>query len=79
MTIEKLREVHQAKPFRPFSLYLADGGTIRVSHPESLAYSPSGRTIVVISPDDRTQFVDLLLVSRIELGNGTRRRSRRGA
>ncbi len=73
MTIERLREVHRAQPFRPCALHLADGGQIRVSHPESLAYSPTGRTIVVVSPDDRTQFVDLLLVSRIEIGNGRRR------
>lgn len=64
MTIEKLHEVHRREPFRPFTLCLADGGRIRVSHPESLAYSTSGRTVVVVSPDDTTQFVDLLLVSR---------------
>ena len=69
MTIAKLREVHRFQPFQPFSLYLADGGRIHVSHPESLAYSTTGRTIVVVSPDDTTQFVDLLLVSRIEIDN----------
>ncbi len=69
MTIDRLREVHRYQPFRPFSLYLAAGGQIHVSHPESLAYSASGRTIVVVSPDDTTQFVDLLLVSRIEIGD----------
>ncbi len=69
MTVEKLREVHHFQPFRPFSLYLADGGRIHVSHPESLAYSTTGRTIVVVSPNDTTQFVDLLLVSRIEIDN----------
>jgi hypothetical protein len=70
MTVERLREVHRFQPFRPFSLHLADGGQIHVSHPESLAYSTSGRTIVVVSPDDTTQFVDLLLISRIEIGDG---------
>ena len=73
MTIQRLREVHRSEPFRPFTLYLADGGRIRVSHPELLAYSPSGRTVVVVSPDDTTQFIDLLLVSRIELGDGESR------
>jgi hypothetical protein len=60
-------------------MYLAGGGTLTVTHPESLAYSPSGRTIVVVAPDDSTQIVDLLLVSRIEVaGNGRKRSSRRG-
>ena len=76
MTVERLREVHRAEPFRPFTLHLADGGRVRVSHPESLAYSPTGRTVVVVTPDDTTQFIDLLLVSRIEI-DGDRRRSRR--
>jgi len=55
MTIEKLREVHRFQPFRPFNLHLADGGQIPVSRPESLAHSPSGRTIVAVSPDDTAQ------------------------
>lgn len=77
MTISKLREVHRSEPFRPFTLYLADGGRIRVSHPESLAYSTSGRTVVVVLPNETTQYIDLLLVSRIEVGNGKRRTTRR--
>jgi len=75
MTIERLREIHQTKPFRPFRFYLADGGTVAVSHPESLAYSPTGRTVVVVSPKDETQFLDLLLVSRIELVDGSNRKT----
>jgi len=77
MTINRLREVHQARPFRAFTMYFADGGTLRVTHPESLAYDPVGRTGVFFSPDDKTHFIDLLLVSRIEVGNGARRRRRR--
>lgn len=73
MTIQRLREVHQAQPFRPFRMYLADGGQVDVTHPESLAYSETGRTVVVVLPDDCTQFIDLLLVSRLELSNGVRR------
>jgi hypothetical protein len=79
MTLDRLKELHHARPFRPFKMHLADGETSTVTHPESLAYSPSGRTIVVVAPDDSTQIVDLLLVSRIEVaGNGRRRSSRRG-
>ncbi len=77
MTLEKLREIHQARPFRPFTMYFADGGKIRVAHPESLAYSHTGRTAVVVLPDDTSQWIDLLLVSRIEIGNETRRRRKK--
>lgn len=74
MTIERLRSVHQAHPFRPFMLHMADGQGIKVTHPESLAYSPSGRTIVLALPDDSVHHIDLLLVVRLELTDGARRR-----
>lgn len=60
-------------------MHLADGGTIDVSHPESLAYSPAGRTVVVVLPDESSQWIDLLLVTRIELGNGRKGRGRKRA
>ena len=70
MTMQTLKEIHHAEPFRPYTLHFADGGTVRVTHPESLAYNPSGRTAVVVFPDDSTQWFDVLLVSRIEMSNG---------
>jgi hypothetical protein len=60
MTIEKLREIHAARPFRPFTLDMADGAKLHVSHPESLAYSPSGRTIALVEPNDRHHYIDLI-------------------
>ena len=78
MTIEKLRELHRAQPFRPFIMHLADGRSVIVHHPELLAASPTGRTVVVIEPDDSTHMIDLLLVTDLEVkANG--RTKRRGA
>ncbi len=62
MTIEQLRRVHQARPFQPFTMFLADGRNIHVSHNEFLAQSPSGRTAIVYQPDESFEIVDLLLV-----------------
>lgn len=76
MNIEKLKEIHKAQSFQPFRMHIADGGVIDVTHPESLAYSPKGRTVVVVFPDDTSQWIDLLLVSRIEVGNGRSRRKK---
>lgn len=70
MTIEQLRKIHQAQPFRPFTLRLADGNEYAVKHPEFLSFSVSGRTIVVATPDDSHEVIDLLLVASIHLGNG---------
>jgi len=76
MTIERLQEVHQARPFRPFRLHLADGRDVPISHPESLAYERTGRTVVAVLPGGATHFVDLLLVTDIEIANGQGRRKR---
>ena len=55
-------------------MHMADGKTLRVTHPESLAYNPTGCTCVYVAPDGATSYVDLLLVARIEVGNGKPRR-----
>jgi len=66
MTIEQLRLVHQARPFQPFELFLADGRSLVVEHPEFLAQSPTGRTIAVGRTDGVLEIVDLLLVVSIK-------------
>ena len=76
MTIEKFREVLGAKPFRPFTICLADGTTIPVVSQEFVAASPSGRTVIVFQPDDRMSILDLLLVTKLVVDpktNGERR------
>ena len=70
MTIEQLRAVYQARPFRPFTLHLADGDEFHVAHAEFLSHSPTGRTLIVYAEDDSFSIVDLLLVTRLEVHNG---------
>ncbi|MGD0384318.1 MAG: hypothetical protein ABSA77_12410 [Thermoguttaceae bacterium] len=67
MTIEKIRDLYDAKPFRPFLIHLADGRSIPVVHREFIAHAPSGRTMVVYQPDDSLNIVDLLLITDIEI------------
>ena len=77
MTIEKLREIYSAQPFRPFVIHLADGRKVPVHHRDFIMSVPSGRTIVVAQPDDTLNMIDLLLITDLELtpaGNGSRRR-----
>jgi hypothetical protein len=71
MTIEQLRNVHQATPFRPFTIHLADGRQLVVPHREFLSHSPSGRTIIVYHEDENFSLVDLLLVTELEIHNGS--------
>ena len=76
MTIEQLRTLHQARPFQPFDLHLADGRALAISHPELLAIIPPGRTVIVAHPDGNFEVVDLLLVISLKSRNGSPRRGR---
>ncbi len=77
MTVEQLRKTHQAQPFEPFVLRTADGREFQVNHPEVLAISPIGRTVVVMTPDGTHDVIDLLLVASIHMTNHARPRRRK--
>ena len=81
MTVEQLRAAHRATPFRPFTLHLADGRSLRVPHNELLSHSPSGRTVIVFDAGESFNIVDLLLVTRLEVhaDNGHPAASDKGA
>jgi hypothetical protein len=76
MTIEQLDRIHQAKPFRPFTVHLADGTKHTVRHPALLWHPPGGRTIFISLGGEEVAIVDLLLVTKITTGNGAKRRRR---
>ena len=78
MTIDQFRQLRDAEPFQPFTIHLADGRNVPVHHPEFVAASPSGRTVIVYQPDDSFNIIDLLLVTDLEVnGNGKRRRPKK--
>ncbi len=66
MTIEQMRGAYQAQPFQPFVLHLADGREIPVHHREFIMTVPSGRTVLIVQPDDTLNIVGLLLVTDLE-------------
>jgi hypothetical protein len=77
MTSERLRELHRARPFRRFVIHLSDGRQLPVDHPELLAIAPSGRTAAVILKDDSSHWIDVLLVTDLEIKAGNGRAKRR--
>ncbi len=77
MTIERIRELYKAQPFRPFVIHLADGRSVPVHHREFIMAVPSGRTLLVVQPDDSLNIIDRLLVTDVEIKparNGSSRR-----
>ncbi len=68
MTVNELKVAYNRHPFEPFTLYLADGRTIPVHHPEFITVPPSNaRTFSVYLPEeDAHDIIDLLLVVSIK-------------
>ena len=78
MTAKEFRNVFEAQPFQPFTIFLADGRHIPIQHQEFAMLSPTGRTLIVYQEDDSFQVVDLMLATGLEVnGAGGRRRPRR--
>ena len=75
MTMTELRKLLASKPFRAFTLHMADGRKVLVKHPEFVAVAPNGRTAVVYQPNSDFEIVDLFLVTSLKL---ERRRRRSG-
>jgi hypothetical protein len=67
MMAEQLKNVHSARPFRPFTIHMGDGRSFRVDHPEFLSRSQSGRTIIVHQPDESFSVLGMLLVTELEV------------
>jgi hypothetical protein len=78
MTSEQLKTLHEAKPFRPFTIHMADGTSVPVNHPELLLRTQGGRTAFVNTEGEMVTIVNLLLVTKLtyQNENGARRRRR---
>lgn len=78
MTAQPIRDAQHAHPFKPFTIHIADGKTVEVTHPECLLLTHKGRTVVVNTPDDRMEIIDMLLIARLtvhEQPQGKRKKS----
>ena len=65
VTVKTLREVMNARPFRPFWLCMADRRKLHVIHPDFISVSQVGREATVHLPNGHMEHVDLLLATRI--------------
>lgn len=77
MNIGILRELHETRPFAPFTISLADGRKLHVPHNEFFSFFPSGRAAMLTHADDKFTLIDLLLVTAVDVDPGHRMRGRR--
>ena len=62
LTIDDVRKLYWADPFRPFKVCLDDGREVVVSERLHIALDPTGRSIALALPDET---IDLVAVQRI--------------
>lgn len=67
MTVQQLREVHRATPFRPFTIHTGDGRSFYVRGRDFLSHSPTGRTVIVYGDGEDFSILDLLLMTELEI------------
>ena len=76
MTIDRVRKVARATPFKPFTMSLTDGRRFRIRSPEFILITPeASRTVVVAESGEDYSIIDLLLVTSLDFGNGKGKRS----
>jgi hypothetical protein len=62
-----IRKLIDATPFVPFTIYLADGGQVRVPTVDHIALAPSGTRIIVFHDDGSHEVLSSLLISRVSI------------
>ncbi len=73
-----LRQYMHARPFKPFTIYVADGHGVPVNQHDFIFLSPSGRTATVYyGQDDEGEVFDVLLAISITPGVKKSRSARR--
>lgn len=67
-SIEELKEIKDRRPFQPFSIHLADGRELRITHPDSVAWHAGGiPRVLLVAHADGFEFVDMTLITGLRV------------
>ncbi|HEY4233127.1 MAG TPA: hypothetical protein VGM76_06860 [Lacipirellulaceae bacterium] len=68
MNANEIREVARSQPFRPFTIYMDDGASYRVEHPDGVALGNFVAVVALPPTDEGDKFMRLSIrhISRIE-------------
>lgn len=64
MDLQGIRDAINKRPFKPFTISLADGRSFLVPHPELVAVGK--RRVIVVKPDDSWSEVEPLLIVSLD-------------
>jgi hypothetical protein len=65
VTLDAIREARDATPFKPFIIRTADGHDFRVPNHDSLLVAEKGKTIIVVTEDQKFHILATDLVFSI--------------
>ena len=74
MDLPGILEALRRQPFEPFQMRLADGRSLSVSHPESVAVG--ARRVIVVQPDDSWAVIEPLLIVSLDYDGASGGRSK---
>ena len=65
---ERIRELLRAVRFQSFVIYMADGRTFRISHPDFVFAPPTNQSYVIVAEEnqDRLHHLSALLMTGVE-------------
>jgi hypothetical protein len=67
MTSSELRQLIRNSAARPFKVFV-EGKEYHISHPEFAALTGTGRTLLILHPnDDLVDMIDVELIARVEV------------
>lgn len=68
MIASELKQLLQASPYRPFTVYLASEKAFAIRHADFASLSPTGKTLIVYHQnDDAFDILDVPLIARVEV------------
>lgn len=67
MTTNQLYQSIHAAPFQPFAIHMADGRELSAPHPDFIAHRQGGRIAVVLRDDDTASYLDVLMITGLEI------------
>lgn len=65
MTVDAIKEARDTTPFKPFVIRTPDGNGFEVPNHDCLLVAEGGRTLIVVTPDERFHILATELVSSI--------------
>ncbi len=67
MSIEELRKVSRAVPFRPFTVRTSEGDGLHVPHPDFLFIPPLGETVILVDQKGGLNLLDATHITKVEI------------